>query len=158
MPKFTLEMSAQLDNIASLQTPEDYPWRLQFGCGNCGEKTAKPLVVMSSDLVEGIRGAQVNLKYTCRLCDRVNDIKLLEENIQYEAETAPEWAPILRLECRGTEPLAVEMSDTVPLEIIGVSGFSFEDSILDDGEFYGYDEKEKTEASITEFQTRIVKG
>lgn len=158
MPKFTFEISAQLDSIRSITTPEDYPWHLILGCGNCGERTEKPVVISTSDVVEGIRGAIVSLKISCKLCARVNDVKILSDKFSYTADNAPGWAQMLQMECRGTEPLEVTLADDVPLKVTGVEGFEFEEAFVADGEFYSYDEKLNTEASITEFKGRIVKG
>lgn len=158
MPKFILKVSAQLDGVGSISVPEDYPWHIFFGCGNCGEKTEKPIVISESDEVEGIRGAMVNLKISCKLCARVNDVKLLPNGHKYTADNSPDWAPLLEMECRGTEPIQVLLADDVPLDIVGLEGFEFDDAFIVDGEFYSYDEKLNTEASVTEFKSRIVKS
>lgn len=158
MPKFTFEISAQLENIGSVSTPEDYPWHIVFGCGNCGERTQKPVVISSSDEVEGIRGAIVSLKISCKLCDRVNDVKILSDSFSYTSEDAPEWKPFLQLECRGTEPLYAVLAADVPLQMKGKEGFAFEEAFIADGEFYSYDETLNTEASVTEYKGRFVKG
>lgn len=158
MPKYMLEISAELDGVGSIAVPEDYAWHIVLGCGNCGEKTEKPVVVRSSDRVEGIRGATVNLKISCKLCSRVNDVKILEGKGVYTSDNAPDWAGILKLECRGTEPIEVLLADDEELEIVGLEGFEFDEAFIQDGEFYSYDEKLNTEASITEYKSRIVKA
>lgn len=157
MPKFAIQVSAQLAGVSSFATPEDYPFHLVLGCGSCGERTSKPIVISDDDEVEGIRGAVVNLKISCKLCDRVNDVTLIKGPRIYSVSEAPEFATLLELECRGTEPLELHLADDVPLIIKGLDGFLFEDAFIRDGEFYSYDEKLKTEASITEFKTKVVK-
>lgn len=113
---------------------------------------------MSSEQVEGIRGgAAVNLRRTCKFCKRVSDFKIIKEGMSYTADDSPNWSTILRLECRGAEITDIALADDTPLETVGNDGFVFEDVLIENGEFYGYDEKSKVEASITEFTTRIVK-
>lgn len=158
MPKFTFEISAQLDGVGSIEVPEDYPWHIMLGCGNCGEKTEKAVVIRESDEVEGIRGAKVSLKISCKLCSRVNDVKILPGKGMYTSEDAPEWGALLHLECRGTEPIQVLLADDMPLKIVGMEGFEFDEAFIQDGEFYSYDEKLNAEASITEYKSQIVKG
>lgn len=158
MPKFNIEASAQFQNIASLTIPEDYSWHISLLCGNCGEKPPKAIVLTFSDTIEGVRGATVHLRMTCKFCGRASDVKILSDQMTYTAEQAPNWTPILLLECRGIEPKEVVLADDEPLIVKGEDGFLFEDALVEDGEFYSYDEKRKVEASITEFKMRIVKN
>lgn len=158
MPKFTMQISAQLDGVSSISVPDDYPWYMRFGCGNCGEKTQKPVVISESDEVEGIRGANVNLKISCKFCGRVSDVRILPTKFKYTAEDSPDWASFLQVECRGNEPIEIGFADDVPLKMEGAEGFEFEEALLEDGEFYSYDEKLNKEASVTEFSMKIVKG
>lgn len=157
MPRFRVEVSTQLENIESIQAPEDYPFFIHLLCGNCGEKTNKPVVLTKNDEVEGIRKGAVNLKRTCKLCKRISDVKIISDQMTYSEADCPGWAPFLILECRGNEPSEVMLSDDVPLLVSGTDGFQFDDVIIEDNEFYGWDEKRNVEASITEFQIRIVK-
>lgn len=156
MPKIRLEVSAQLNNITSVKTPEDYPWHISFQCTSCGEKRDRPVVISSSDEVDGIRGAVVTMKLTCKLCSRVNDIKIVREG-EYTEEQSPNWGEFLLLECRGLQPVDWIASEDVPLEITSVNG-PLEDCFLENGEFYGYDEKLAQEATVTEFRTRFKKA
>lgn len=157
MPKFEVQVSGQFDNVESVSVPEDYPWFINFLCGNCGEKTPKPVVITRSEEVEGVRGGNVNCRMTCKLCSRVSDVKILQDGMTYSESDTPNWAPFLSIECRGNEPKDVMFSDDVPLIIVGTEGFNFEDGFLNDGEFFSWDEKRNVEASITEFHTRIMK-
>lgn len=155
MPKFRLLVSAQLTNVTSIKPPEEYPWHLVLQCTSCGEKTSKPVVVSTADEVEGIRKGFVNLKLTCKLCGRVNDVKLLRQSA-YTEEVSPDWAEILSLECRGLQPLEWIAADDVPMEIMSPSG-PLEDGIIENGEFYGFDEKLGEEANVTEMNSRFEK-
>lgn len=157
MPRCSVEVSAELLNIQSIAAPDDYPWHLFLMCCNCGEKTDKPIVISKNEEVSGIRGASVNLKISCKLCKRVNDMKILPGKHVYTAEDNG-WVQFLQLECRGVEPTELLLADDVPFEITGLQGASIEDGFIEDGEFYSYDESTQTEVSITEFETRIVKG
>ncbi|KAI0561128.1 hypothetical protein FGB62_92g022 [Gracilaria domingensis] len=155
MPKFSLQISAQLSNITSVEPPEDYPWHLILQCTSCGERTSKPVVLSTAEEVEGIRNAVVNLRLTCKLCGRVNDVKILKQHTYLE-EKAPDWGELLTFECRGLQPVEWIIADDVPLEILA-SGGPLEDGFIEDGEFYGYDEKLGDEASVTEMKKRFEK-
>lgn len=137
--------------------PDDYPWHLQLICGNCGEKPNKPIVIMKNDTVEGIRGASVQLRMTCKLCKRLNDVKIISDAFRYTKDDVPNWSPLLTLECRGIEPTGLTLADDTALDIAGEDGFKFEDAFIEDGEFFGWDDKHNVEASITEFRIRAIK-
>lgn len=157
MPKFMVQVSAQLENIESITAPEDYPWYVDFICGNCGERPPRAVVLRSSETIDGIRGASVNLRRTCKFCDRVSEAIILSEQKTYSSSDAPGWGGFLELECRGIEPTGVTLADDVPLEIVGKDGFKFEDAFIEDGEYFGWDEKTQVEASITEFRMKVDK-
>lgn len=158
MPKFVLEVRAQLQGVKSVAVNDDnYPWYISLRCGSCGEETAKPAVLSRSDDVEGIRGASVGMKISCKLCKRTNDLTILPGASVYTSADAPSWKPFLEVEARGTEPTAIELNDEVPLSTLGDGGFVAQDVIIADGEFYGYDEDLSQEMSITEFECRVLK-
>jgi hypothetical protein len=162
MPKFSVEVQAQLSGISSVSVPKseavDYPWYVALLCGSCGERSEKPVVVSASDEVEGIRGGNVSLKISCKLCKRVNDLTILPGESSYTAEVSPGWKEFLSIEARGTEPTEVALADDVPLSIKGLEGFEAEDAFISDGEFYGYDEKLSAEMVVTEWKMRVVKA
>ncbi len=154
MPKLVIEAQCDVNGVGSVGFPDDYGFHLMLRCSHCGEETEKPAVVSTSDEVTGIRGATVSLRISCKLCDRKNDLKILGV---FPYETQPQgWKKILELECRGMEPTKLILSDG-SLIIKGTSGFEFEDAVITDREFYGYDEKEKTDVSLTDWETRVVK-
>lgn len=57
----------------------------------------------------------------------------------------------LVIDCRGCSP--VEFSLKTVIQATGES--KFEDILLQDGEFYDYDEKNQAQVSITEVKTRF---
>jgi Eukaryotic protein of unknown function (DUF866) len=158
MPKFLLEVKAQLQGVAAFSVDHDsYPWYISLRCGSCGEETRKPVVVSRSDNVEGVRGASVGMKISCKLCSRTNDITILPGKSEYTSTDSPSWKPFLEVEARGTEPTTIEFSDEVPLSMKGEGKFAASDALIVDGEYYGYDEELSQEISVTEFETRVVK-
>jgi Eukaryotic protein of unknown function (DUF866) len=162
MPKFSLQVQAQLSGISSISVPEseesNYPWHILLLCGSCGERSEKPVVVSASDEVEGIRGGNVGLKISCKLCKRVNDLTIIPGESCYTADDSPGWKNFLSLEARGTEPSEIALADDAPLSIKGMEGFEAEDAFILDGEYYGYDEKLGNEMVATEWKMRIVKS
>lgn len=156
MPKLALEAKCELNGIESVGFPKEYGFHLKIMCCNCGEVAPKPIVVSTEDSVEGIRGGSVSVKLTCKLCGRSNDLKLLSV-FDYDKDAAPNYKKIVVMECRGIEPTELLLADDVPMVIKSETGLELEDAFIADGEFYGYDEKAKTEVSVTEFETRVVK-
>jgi Eukaryotic protein of unknown function (DUF866) len=162
MPKFALEVKAQFTGVSSVSVPEkvapDFPWHVHLRCGSCGEESEKPVIVAASDQVEGIRGATVSIKISCKLCARVNDLTILPGKSEYTAADSPGWKPFLFIEARGTEPTKVEFPDNVYLSIKGDEGFEAEEALIDGSEFYGFDEKLATEMEVTDWEMRVVKA
>lgn len=150
MPKYTVEVSAHLQEIDFIRTPPEYCHSVTLSCGHCGEKPPKPIPISTADTVAGVRGAEVNLRITCKFCGRSNDVKILSEGV-YTAEKAPEWGEWLVLECRGVQPLAWGDGDETIL-------CGSEEGLVEDGEWYGYDENKGVELSVTEFRTRVVRS
>lgn len=156
-----VEVQGQLKGVKAVSIPREsaaeYPWRLKLRCGSCGEQTEKPVVVSASDETEGIRGATVSLKITCKLCRRVNDLTILPSESVYTFDDCPNWKPFLSLEARGTEPMDVEFADDYNLSVVGEDGFEADGAQIVDGEFYGYDENLSKEMEVTEWKMRVSK-
>lgn len=159
MPKFSVQVQAHLHGVKSVAVPSenaaDYPWHISLRCGSCGEATERPVVVSRSDQAEGIRGATVSLKISCKLCRRVNDLTVLPSESVYTSEDSPNWKDFLTLEARGVEPLDVELADNFDLSITGENGFQAEEAQIVDGEFYGYDENLGKEMTVTDWKMRV---
>jgi hypothetical protein len=162
MPKFAIEVKARFGGVSSVSVPDkvaaDFPWHVHLRCGSCGEESERPVIVAASDEVEGIRGATVSIKISCKLCARVNDLTVLTGKSEYTAEDSPSWKPFLFIEARGTEPTKVELPDDVYLSIKGDEGFEAEDALIENCEFYGFDEKLSKEMEVTDWEMRVVKA
>lgn len=156
MPKFSVEASAQLQNIVSITVPHDYPWHVNLLCCSCRELHDRPAVITSSDVVEGV-GHDVNLRISCAFCGKKGTVKIVKDQLSYTQDHSPAWNSLLNLECRGVEPVEVVLADDVPFQFFGANKFLFEDAFLEDGEFFGWDDSNNVEASVTEFRLRIVR-
>ena len=107
MVRLSVQLSADLKNVADLSMVEEYRWRLVVACSNCGE-THDDVWVTESELVEvpgGRSEAHVVLK--CKACERTNTIKLERQPPAgkpfYTADQSGEFVPVGEFECRGVE-------------------------------------------------------
>ncbi|GAB0494985.1 hypothetical protein MMPV_006282 [Pyropia vietnamensis] len=183
MPLIALQVQAELTNLASLRAPPTYPWHLTIKCTSCGETTpsSKPVVISSDSIVEGIRGGDVTARLKCKLCGRINTVLLLPGEHVYgvrgggdaadgdddavagevveggvgAAPRRPGWSTFASFDCRGVELVAWVVADDVPFEAVaGGGGAPVEGgALIDDGEWYGYDEG----VAVTEWEYRFVK-
>lgn len=157
MPKLAVEATCELSHIGSVSFPPDYAFHFRLKCCNCGEEAPKPVVISRGDEVEGIRGANVSAKVTCKLCARTNDITLLR-TFDYTAEDSGSYKKVIELECRGLEPTQLLLADDTPLQMTGETGALLDDTFIVDAEYYSYDDSASTEVSLTEFDSRVIRA
>ncbi|KAI3382114.1 hypothetical protein SNEBB_009666 [Seison nebaliae] len=113
MPKFALQIKAQLTNITeiSIEDVSTFNWYLKFKCCNCGAVSKEFQYFTEEDHVplKGDRGT-ANYVVRCRLCDRKNSVSILPDTLtSYSAND--EFQTIVHLECRGLEPVDFEPAD-----------------------------------------------
>eukprot|EP00188_Purpureofilum_apyrenoidigerum_P006049 Plantae.Rhodophyta-Purpureofilum_apyrenoidigerum.ctg8683.p1 GENE.Plantae.Rhodophyta-Purpureofilum_apyrenoidigerum.ctg8683~~Plantae.Rhodophyta-Purpureofilum_apyrenoidigerum.ctg8683.p1 ORF type:complete len:156 (-),score=33.27 Plantae.Rhodophyta-Purpureofilum_apyrenoidigerum.ctg8683:144-611(-) len=153
MPTFDLRIEAILENISSISAPNDYSWSFEFECGACGEKSPKPVTFTADHKVDLTRGGKATLQLKCKFCERMSDVSLLDGEHVYTA--SGEMTTFATLECRGTSPSTWNVIE--PLTMTGEKGYIFDDSEIENGEFFGYNEDQNQEASVTEFKYDIVR-
>ena len=144
-------MRAELQNIDKVTLPSDYSLHIVFKCSSCNEETSKAVVFTAEDKIEGIRGSSVNLRLKCGFCSRTSEISIVDKPFHYEGSG---WKPLCILECRGMVPEKWILSDD-PWTVIAESGAEIDDVVLEDSEYFGFDEKGMTEISITEFESKF---
>uniref|UniRef100_A0A915CAL0 Hflx-type G domain-containing protein n=1 Tax=Parascaris univalens TaxID=6257 RepID=A0A915CAL0_PARUN len=80
MPVIALEMKATLVNVTDLRPsdPTNFRWYMKLRCMNCGEQPEHWQYVTISEWLEvpGSRG-EANLIEKCKLCGRVNSLKII---------------------------------------------------------------------------------
>ncbi|XP_064486031.1 CXXC motif containing zinc binding protein-like [Ornithodoros turicata] len=158
MVKIGLQISANLDNVASLSTGEDFVWYFKLRCMSCGEEAPawQSVEASSKSAVKGSRGT-ANLVIKCKLCGRENSIDVLPETVvPYTAEDALNLKTIASFDCRGVEPVSFDARDGFVVEASG-SRTQFADVNLEEKEWSDYDEKEKQTVGIYELEHKFVK-
>ncbi|KAI6224349.1 hypothetical protein M3Y99_01401500 [Aphelenchoides fujianensis] len=139
MPTFTLHFKAHLENLSSLQ-PEDFSshqWSIKLKCTGCREVSDKWRFISAEELVDipNSRG-QANYVEKCSFCGKQNTINILPDFHAYTK--SDEFQPMVKFECRGTEP--VEFQPTGEWRAESESGSQF--TKIDISEtFADYDEK-----------------
>lgn len=107
MPRFTLTVSAELENAARVEAaaPESHAWRVRLACGSCREPAAAFSVVSATDAVDLPNGrGTANLVQKCKLCGESWTLDV--SPVKGAALTADAPAAVLvELEVRGAAPV-----------------------------------------------------
>ncbi|KAL5106732.1 CXXC motif containing zinc binding protein [Taenia crassiceps] len=158
MPVFDLLLRARLTNISELSpSGDDFQWCLKVRCSNCMEVHDKWVFVCAQrrEAVKGLRGF-ANLKLKCRFCGRENLAGVVEGSVKsYREEDSEKVRPVVRLECRGMQP--VEFSPRDGWRVVSNSNCAtvFSDVDLTDGEWMDYDDDGGCCVEIFDVQTEI---
>ncbi|KAI8926889.1 hypothetical protein BC831DRAFT_454810 [Entophlyctis helioformis] len=158
MPFYQVCWQAEVVGLTDLvpANPLDYPWEFKFECTSCHEKHDSQVSVNARDQVEvpGGRGS-ANLNMRCKFCKRDGNVSLDMATLKpYPADKSGKMAPLLKLECRGWEP--VEWIPLAPFQAVGVeSNTKFKEIDLTDREWADYDEKAGESVSVLDVETKI---
>ncbi|KAI8821442.1 uncharacterized protein EV422DRAFT_42632 [Fimicolochytrium jonesii] len=162
MPKYTLAISADLENVTNLkpQDVKEYDWKIKFKCLKCQEDHKGFVVVNASEEVEqaNTRGV-ANLVMKCKSCKNEGTANILVETLKpYQLQSSGKFAPIIQIESRGLEPVDFGVADGWQAEG-AESGTPFKDIPLGEGEEWAeYDEKASEPVGITEVKGRVEKA
>lgn len=125
---------------------------MRMKCTFCSEETPKPVVFTPQDSIEGIGGSSVNLRFKCSFCSRSKlELSFISKPFRYEGIG---WNTLATFECRGLEPIKWILSE-VPLIAVTESGAKIDEVVIEDGEYFGYDETSMQEVSVTEFESKF---
>ncbi|KAJ2782995.1 hypothetical protein H4R18_001958 [Coemansia javaensis] len=161
MPVIDLQLKAQLTNVTALVPDEAegaYDWHFKMQCGTCKEVTEKFVTINDAETRNkpGSRG-EANLVMRCKFCKREGAASILDRAVEYTGgDSGEEFATILSIECRGMEPVAFEPRGGWTAKGVD-SNMRFEFD-LDEGEWYGYDEKAGIEVSVADIEHRFQRG
>mmetsp|Transcript_36355 Transcript_36355/g.102433 ORF Transcript_36355/g.102433 Transcript_36355/m.102433 type:complete len:149 (+) Transcript_36355:121-567(+) len=147
MPKFTLNLKADLENLAELIPDEDTRWYLKFRCTHCNEETGKFVYVSKQEEVQHGRG-KFNLLYRCSLCKREHTVDVVS-TLSYSS--SGQYAPVAVFECRGLEP--IEYDPRVGWTARAESGRTFECDLADD--FADYDDDANEPVSVYSIESKF---
>uniref|UniRef100_A0A915LBX8 Uncharacterized protein n=1 Tax=Romanomermis culicivorax TaxID=13658 RepID=A0A915LBX8_ROMCU len=160
MPKFSLEIKVELENVTNLQ-PEfvsSYRWHLKFCCSRCKETSDRWNYVSIDEILEipGSRGT-ANFVEKCKFCDCQNSLSILSESFEpYVFECSNQWRKMIVFECRGLEPTDFEPRGIWVANSVESSS-KFEHIDLNEKEWADFDEKAQTPVGIFNFESRFSK-
>jgi len=147
MPKFTLLLSCELENLSELNSDPDTRWYMKFKCNHCSEETSKWVYVSAEEEHQHGRG-KFNLLITCSLCKRQHSVDVTK-TMTYRGGG---YQPVAEFECRGITPIAydprVGWTATHPK-----SGKTFECDLAED--FADFDDEEQEPVGVYEVTSKF---
>ncbi|KAI9597612.1 hypothetical protein BDF19DRAFT_433915 [Syncephalis fuscata] len=154
MVNFFVQLSAQLENIEQLQLPNNLEFYFKIQCNQCHEVASNWISFNAQELypITHSRG-DANLVVRCKFCSRENSATFVGSPRAYSAESSGQFQTVAELDCRGLEPVEVELRDGVVVK--ANSGAHFEDVDLSEKEWVEYDEKSGDSLSIMELAGQI---
>ncbi|GAB5365117.1 hypothetical protein AAMO2058_001029300 [Amorphochlora amoebiformis] len=154
MPLFALEMKCDMEGLATLSKDQKSRLNIQVRLQN-GDIMKNIWVDPNEEKeVPGSRGT-VNVVIKPKGEKKASTIKLVSTGYPTYKEGS-DWHTIATLDCRG---LSVESWEFIGEDLTATTPGGEEVEVeLEDGEYYGYDDKAESETSITGIQTRVSKG
>jgi len=154
-----LYLSAELNNVTdlkpkdSLNEPFEYTFKIK--CTKCHEIHDKPITInlYEKHEIEGSRG-EASFISSCSFCKYKSNItvNLPKHYSGYSYEENNKEVKFLELDLRG----GVEIVEFLPVGPFVCKGLEsntlFEEVLLDEGEWYDYDDEAGEETSITEIK------
>lgn len=157
MPKYALQIKAQMENVTSLKIEdEEFRWFIKLKCESCGEETPDFIYFTLDDQhpLTGGRG-HASLVLKCKLCKRENSIDVIKESLAaYDADDSEKFKTVAMFDCRGVAP--TDFSPRIGWTVTGTESNTPFSIDLKDKEWYDYDEKAGEQVSITEVSFQFV--
>ncbi|KAG6828711.1 hypothetical protein H0H92_007019 [Tricholoma furcatifolium] len=135
-----LSIKAELENVSGLVPATDSDFDYVFE-------------VLKEQEVSGGKGSTAHFVWSCGECERKSSAKFAPtQDRPYTAENA-QFAPLLEIECRGLEFIGFNPMGTWKCKGT-TSGTVFSDVVLEDGEWFAYDEKAKLPVRIYDLESK----
>ncbi|TPX48520.1 hypothetical protein SeMB42_g02958 [Synchytrium endobioticum] len=155
MPKFSLALKADLENLREVRPLSDSQWHIKFKCLKCREDASDSYTTMRASEVVPIPNSrgECHLVMKCTFCKAEANASIDAASItSYTSSGA--FQSIVRVESRGVEPFDWKCEE--PMTATSTSDQEFLDASLD-GEFCDYDERGKVPVSIMNVEFRVDK-
>ncbi|KAM7258403.1 hypothetical protein ACFE04_014144 [Oxalis oulophora] len=159
MVKYSLLITAELDNIAKLEPQggcddPDFSYLFKLKCGACGEVTDKYSSVQLNRTVllpttKGTTTTTTHLLQKCKFCEREGTVTMvpgLGQPLTSFIIARGYAVSIMKFDCNGFEPLGFVFGDGWKAQ--SDAGTVFKDIDLSD-EFHDYDEKGQVAVMIS---------
>ena len=100
MPKFQLQLKAQLTNISQVNICDEFCFQLQLFCTNCQEKTSK-VSITAGEWREQQNGRKSNFVMKCKFCKKEGSVDV---SSVHSMSNSHEFQPLATFEARGLQP------------------------------------------------------
>ncbi|KAJ3100740.1 hypothetical protein HDU97_001967 [Phlyctochytrium planicorne] len=163
MPKFALQLKADLENATDLRPAEsDYEWSFKVKCGSCHEENDGFITFNAVDQLDIPRSrGTANFVMKCKFCGSDSNATIVENSLKpYNADDSGSWKTVLTIEARGLEFVGWTPTHGQDLVVKGeesgeVFTLDFED---DPTTWVGYDEKGKCPIGVNDIEGRFQKA
>ncbi|KAI8832707.1 hypothetical protein BC829DRAFT_408430 [Chytridium lagenaria] len=156
MPKFALQLKADLENVTELKPAEDdYEWSFNVKCTSCNEVNDGLITFNAVDQVDVPRSrGTANFVMKCKFCSQEGNANIVEKSLKsYDEADSGSWKTVLTIESRGLE--FVGWAPTHGTESNEKFVLDFED---DESTWVGYDEKSKCPVGVSDIEGRFQKA
>ncbi|KAF9044624.1 DUF866-domain-containing protein [Hymenopellis radicata] len=150
-----LSIKAELENVTDLVPASNhFEYFFRVKCNSCHEEHPKLVSINRKEEreVSGGKGATANFVWRCGMCKRESSAKFdPAPPTPYSAENA-QFAPLLKIECRGLELVGFDPSGT--WKCVGMKGTVFPEVDMSEGEWSDYDEKAALPVGVSEIESQ----
>lgn len=156
-----LYLSAELNNVTDLKpldsTEQPFEYNFKIQCTKCREAHDKPISINLYEKyeIDGSRG-EASFVGSCSFCKAKSNINIqLPKHFEgYKLESNGSQIKMLEIDARGFE--LIDFIPDGPFTCKGVSSNSvFKDVLLDENEWYDYDDEAGEETAITDAKWEI---
>lgn len=159
---FKLFLNATLEGLTDLKPKDDirnpFEYTFKIECTSCHELHPKEISINRFEEHElpNSRG-EANFIFKCKCCGKDSSVQIKSTGKSYNIEDNGKKVALLDIESRG-----IELKEFVPLGEFTARGSEsstkFNEILLDEGEFYDYDDNAAAEVSVTEITWEITKN
>lgn len=155
MPKFLIEIKAELANISEFSIISDYDWKFKIECSKCHERDGPVNFKASEDVEHTNSRGSSQLVMKCKFCKSEGYLDIIPKSVtSYTAQDSDQWKQFVIVEGRGWEPVEIIFDEG--FKALGTTGTVFEEVILDE-DWADYDEAIKESVEIMALEKRISK-
>ncbi|KAJ3209889.1 hypothetical protein HDU67_005832 [Dinochytrium kinnereticum] len=163
MPKFSLQLRAELENVTALKPKDDdYEWSFKVKCASCHEANDGCVTFNGVDQVDIPRSrGTANFVMKCKFCSQEGNASIVEKSLKpYDADDSGQWKTVLTIESRGLEFVGWEPTHGQDLVCRGVDSnaeftLDFED---DESTWVGYDEVSACPVGVSDIEGKFIKA
>ncbi|CDW71123.1 UNKNOWN [Stylonychia lemnae] len=150
-----IQFFATLENLQDLTLPLSEDWHFVVKCTHCNEQHPNTIYFNLQEIkdIENARG-KANYYSKCSYCKREGTILFLESSFQ-TYNSSEKYQTVAKFECRGLEILEFVPNGHFHAQSTA-SEETFDDIVLTDKDWAGYDETGDASVGIYDFKSQII--